>query len=93
LSGTSDPHRMAPPRARLDLTVVNLRCRVSGLRDQRVMPITPPDLRRRIREWVDDLWDLDDDTPETETWDRRALALHGEVVRALGPRFEVAYDE
>jgi hypothetical protein len=62
------------------------------LADDELLPL-PPDLRRRIREWVDDLWDLDDDTPEAEAWDRRGLALHGEVVRALGPRFEVAYDE
>lgn len=31
--------------------------------------------------------------PEAEAWDRKALELHREVVDALGPSFEVTYDE
>jgi hypothetical protein len=42
---------------------------------------------------LDELWDLSDDTPEAQAWDRKALELHKEVVDALGPDFEVTYDE
>lgn len=63
-----------------------------ALVDDGLLPL-PPDLRRRVREWVHDLWDLDHDTPEAEAWDRKALELHREVVDALGPSFEVTYDE
>ncbi len=60
--------------------------------DDELLPL-PADLRRRVREWVDELWDLDDGTPEAQAWDRKALELHSEVVDALGSRFEVTYDE
>ena len=63
-----------------------------SLVDDERLPL-PDDLRQRVRKWVEDLWDIEDDTPDADGWDNRALALHHEVVEALGPRFDVIYDE
>lgn len=60
--------------------------------DDALLPLSR-DLRQRLRVWVEELWDLDDDTPEALAWDRKAAELHREVVEALGPSFDVRYDE
>ena len=61
------------------------------LLDDELLPL-PDDLRRRVRTWAEELWNLDDDTPEAEAWDGKAVALHQEVVEALGAEFDVVYD-
>ena len=53
----------------------------------------PADLRQRVRQWAEGLWDLEEGTPEADAWERRGRGLHREVTTALGNRCEVRYDD
>lgn len=41
-------------------------------------------LRRWVREWVEELWDLDDDSPEAEAWGRKRLSFIARLWRRSG---------
>ena len=52
----------------------------------------PAGLVQELTLWCEAAWDLEDDSPEAQTWDAEGKRLFGKVERYLPPGVELRWD-